>query len=118
MRDNRFNNPAPPAERRNSAAKKVKTLYIERTDIEDSRELQTAMTINVVELKRKIEDLYSIPRNSLDNIELRVLYGGMNAPKLIAKSEEGKSLFDNHIPSFAKVKFGIEENRGGGINKS
>lgn len=117
-RGNRFDDPAPPAERRKSAAQKVKTLYIERIDFDDTRELRTAMNISVNELKRKIENLYGLDYNSLDRIELRVQYGGMSAPKLITQDDEEKSLFENHIPSYAKIKFGLEENRGGQINKN
>ena len=117
MRQNKFDGAAPtPQARRKLSAEQVKTLYIERADKDDSRELQTKMTISVNDLKRKIESLYGLSNNSLQNIPLRVLYGGMNAPRLITK--EAESLFENNIKNFSKIIFGLEENRGGIINKN
>jgi hypothetical protein len=95
----------------NEIVNKKKKIWVRYND--DEEELSILQSETVGDLKNKIEKKFSLGKNFLKGIRLRMKYNGQREGKLLDNDET--TMRDNHVKNGSTIILGRTKNRGGNI---
>lgn len=95
----------------NAIINKKKKIWIRYND--DEEELSILQSETVGDLKNKIEKKFSLGKNFLKGVRLRMKYNGQREGKLLENDET--TIRENHVKNGSTIILGRTKNRGGNI---
>lgn len=88
---------------------KEKKIWIKYNDLDEEIIIRSNETIG--DLKRKIEQKFSLEKYKLNGVRLRMKYTGQREGKLL--DNDDTTLRDNHVKNGSTILLGRIKNRGG-----
>ena len=91
---------------------KEKKIWVKYNDQDEEITIKLSETVG--HLKRKIEKKFSLDKDQLNGVKLRIKYNGQREGKLL--DTDDTTLGDNHIKNGSTILLGRIKNRGGKYN--